>query len=49
MEIKFVYRFKDFSFSDVFHVAMDRNLDNKSYNIYQKISEHEEVNKYRKS
>lgn len=37
MEIKFQYRFKDFSLSDTFHVVLDKNSENASEGIYKKI------------
>jgi len=38
IEVKFMYRFPDFSFSEIFHVILDRKSDNQSFNIYQKIA-----------
>ena len=46
IEIKFQYRFKDFSFSDYFHIILDKNTENSSTNIYEKISQHAEINSF---
>ena len=40
------YRFKDFSFSDPFHIVLGKNTDNSSENIYEKIASHEEIQNF---
>lgn len=42
------YRFKDFSFSDPFHIILEKNAENGSENIYDKIISHEEIQNFLK-